>query len=144
MNKISLINNKTKESNNKRKKNKFKKFLSSSMAVMVLSVGLAAPMTLRGEETEKKTHTINDVKEKLDRIEEKLDKTIKMVEEKKAEELKKIEEAKIEYCSNLEKNIPLMRDYCSKNKCDEEQNKILTSSLKDYKELCEKLVTKKE
>jgi hypothetical protein len=32
-----------------------------------------------------------------------------------------------------------MRDYCSKNKCDEEQNKILTSSLKDYKELCEKL-----
>jgi chromosome segregation ATPase len=149
---------------------------------MIASSIAMGPMTLRGEETEKKTPTVQDVREKLDGMKETVKKTLETIEEKKAEEKKKIEEAdkkikeskkrveesnkKVEesnkrveesnkrveesnkrvkeadkkYCAELETNIPLMKDYCSKNECGEEQNKILKRSLKDYKEICEKLV----
>ncbi len=47
----------------------------------------------------------------------------KILAEKKAEK---------EYCAILEKKIPEMKEYCSKNKCTERDNKVLNMSLKDY------------
>jgi TolA-binding protein len=162
MNKISLIkNNKTEEShdNQVKKKSKFKKFLSSSMAVMVLTVGLSSPMTLRADDSQERVKkridkTIELIDEKIEekdkRIEknneiiEKADKEIernkKIVEEAKKEEM----EARNKLCKGLEEQIPQMKDYCSKNKCDENQKSILKRSLNTYKEKCETLVVKSE
>jgi TolA-binding protein len=179
MNKISLINNKTEEShdNKVKKKSKFKKFLSSSMAVMVLSVGLAAPMTLRADDTDKKEiKTVQDanerlvdgmkkikkkaekkleeVREEIKEIDKKIEQNNKEIEESKKREMeakkqemearKQIEENNRKFCSKLETIIPAMKNYCSKNKCSEEQNKKMSEAQKDYKERCEKLVTKRE
>jgi len=47
----------------------------------------------------------------------------KILAEKKAEK---------EYCAVLEKKIPEMKEYCSKNKCTERDRKVLNMSLKDY------------
>jgi len=133
--------------NKNHKKSKFNKFFSTVTAVMIASSIALGPMTLRGEDTEnkkEKTYTVKDVREDLKEMKETLNKTQKEIEKRKAEELKKIEEANKEYCAALETNIPQMKKYCSENKCTEEQNKILTTSLKDYKEKCEKLIVEKK
>jgi TolA-binding protein len=165
MNKISPINNKTEEShdNKVKKKSKFKKFLSSSMAVMVLSVGLAAPMTLRGEETEydkkvkrvvnlmekeieKNNQKIEDNNKKIEdnnkKIEEnnkEIEKSKKVLEEAKKEEMEARKELK-KNCISLEKWLVQVKNHCSNNECTTEQKKTILEKDKEYSRNCEELL----
>ena len=68
------------------------------------------------------------------------DERIKKADEEIKEAKEKQEESNKMYCNTLNVTIPQMKNYCSKNKCTEEQNKILAESLKDYKEKCKTLV----
>jgi|GEM_PF-2839100 len=66
---------------------------------------------------------------------------LKVKYEQQAKEAdKKIQEADKKYCLELETLIPAMKNYCSKHKCTEEQNKKMSKAQNDYKEICERLV----
>ena len=143
---IQLTNENESNSIQKSKKSKFNKFFSTVTAVMIASSIAMGPMTLRGEETENKDkpYTVKDVKEDLKEMKKTVNEIKIEIEKRKAEEMKKVEEATKEYCAKAEVNIPIMKKYCSENKCTDEQNKILTESLKNYKEKCEKLIVEKK
>jgi hypothetical protein len=123
---------------------KFTKFLSSLIAVMVLSVGLAAPMILRADDNNKelikKTKAaLLEEKERNDRKIKEADETIKKADEEIAKAKKKIEEAK-KLCLNLNNWLIKAEEYCSKNKCSEEDNKIVNEKKKEYQENCSELM----
>ncbi len=128
---------------------KFNKFFSTVTAVMIASSLTLGPMTLRAEDTENKDkqYTKQEVLDALTKVKEENNKKIKEADERIKKADKEINEAKEKleninkkYCSDLEKIIPAMKDYCSKNKCTEDQNKKMTEAQKEYKDNCEKLV----
>jgi septal ring factor EnvC (AmiA/AmiB activator) len=94
---------------------------------------------------------IKKADEKIEKADAEIERSKKEIEDakKKIEEAdKKIEEAK-KLCLNLNNWLIKAEEYCSKNKCSEEDNKIVNEKKKEYQENCSELMppateTKKE